>query len=81
MIAAYQRFQEVPARRVGVRPEYADEAVWRDALGRSAPLFVWSTDGGLDARDYSPAGSTVAGVMGNTLYVCGTSAAREPFEG
>jgi hypothetical protein len=42
---------------VGVRAEYSEEAVWRDALGRAEPLLVFaSREPHLDAPEILPAG-------------------------
>jgi hypothetical protein len=45
-------------RRALVRCDYSQDAVWRPALGESAALYVFVTfECGIDAPDYSPAGS------------------------
>lgn len=43
--------------RVLVRKDYSEESIWRDALGYSEPLHVWSTDGAIDAPTRIPNGS------------------------
>lgn len=44
-----------------VRPGFTQEAIWRDALGNSAPLLIAADTGEcLDAPEYVPAGSMVS---------------------
>ena len=46
------------SHNVGVRAEYSEESVWRDALGRAEPLLVCaSREPHLDAPEILPAGS------------------------
>ncbi|MGF6440406.1 hypothetical protein QF002_001215 [Paraburkholderia youngii] len=44
-------------RRHNVRPGFAEQDVWRAALGGSEPLHVFSIDGDLSAPDHVPAGA------------------------
>ena len=48
-------------KRVSVRKDYSEETVWREALGNSEPLLVYSAmEATLDAPDFIASGSTVA---------------------
>lgn len=45
-------------RYAQARRGFAEEDIWRDALGGPEPLRVFVTDGPIDAPDWIPAGST-----------------------
>lgn len=45
-------------RYASVRSDFTEEAIYREALGRTEPLRVAVIDGPLDAPEWIPAGGT-----------------------
>lgn len=53
------------SKPAGVRADYSEQAIWRNALGGKAPLLVFSVWGdALDAPEHIPAGSLSASRFG-----------------
>lgn len=52
-----------------VRHQYSEEAVWRETLGNSEPLYCFSIHGEcLDAPENMPAVSTTGYTVGKNRY-------------
>jgi len=60
-------------KRITLKKEFSQESTWRDALGESEPLLIFSdwTDC-LDAPDWIPAGATkqVQAFYGRSAHPC-----------
>ena len=56
-------------RRAVVRTPFAEDGVWRESLGGSVPLFVFVTDGPIDAPDWMPAGSMKSTTISGPLAI------------